>query len=224
MKDNTLITAVNDPAYRSAEYYYTDAISDHAAQFIREHKRDHGGQPFLLYVPFAAAHWPMHARESDIVKSRGRYDAGYAPIRAARWEKQKNRPRLRRLRDRAAGRRLGESRGQKKRGALHRSLRRLTVMDEGIGCIVAELKRTSQYENAVICYKQDNSACAELNGRNGPATPRTAQPSIPLMTNDEQQLNGTPRQTRDGWPVRSGYGTLPGPADTYLPTAASGPT
>ena len=38
-------------------------------------------QPFFLYVAYTAAHWPMHALESDIAKYRGKYDAGYEPIR-----------------------------------------------------------------------------------------------------------------------------------------------
>ena len=37
-----------------------------------------------MYVAYTAAHWPMHALPEDIAKYRGRYDAGYAPIRNAR--------------------------------------------------------------------------------------------------------------------------------------------
>ena len=218
VKDNTLITAANDPDYRPEEYYYTDAISHHAAKFIREHQRDHTGKPFLLYVPFTAAHWPMHARESDIAKYRGRYDAGYTPIRAARWEKQKKLGLV--AAESAIAPQIGDwdTVADKKFEArcMEVYAAMITVMDEGVGRIVAELKRTGQYENTVICYLQDNGACAELNGRNGPAMPRAAQPSLPPMAKEDQQLSSTPRQTRDGWPVRSGYGTLPGPADTYI--------
>src|SRR5690606_540807 len=34
-RDNTLISPFADPEYRPEEYYYTDAISDHAVAFIR---------------------------------------------------------------------------------------------------------------------------------------------------------------------------------------------
>jgi arylsulfatase len=84
VRDNRPITVANDSDYTPAEYYYTDAISDHATRFIREHARDQQAKPFLLYVAYTAAHWPMHARESDIAKYKGRYDAGYDAIRAAR--------------------------------------------------------------------------------------------------------------------------------------------
>ena len=36
------------------------------------------------------------------------------------------------------------------------------------------------------------------------------------MSKDELQHGITPKQTRDGYPVRLGYGVLPGPADTYI--------
>src|SRR5436190_9349076 len=55
VRDNQLITSANDPEYRPAEFYYTDAISDHATKFIREHARDHRDKPFLLYVAYTAA-------------------------------------------------------------------------------------------------------------------------------------------------------------------------
>ncbi len=219
VRDNTLITAANDPEYRPAEdYYYTDAISDHAAKFIREHQRDHRAKPFLLYVPYTAAHWPMHARERDIAKYRGRYDAGYAAIRAARWEKQKQ------LGVAAAAWGMAPASGEwgtvKNKEFEARCMEvyaaMLTVMDEGIGRIVAELKATGQYENTVICYLQDNGGCAETNGRVGEFTPRKTSPSLPPLAKDVQQFGSKPDQTRDGYPVRGGYGVMPGPADTYV--------
>jgi len=88
-RDNQSITAANDPEYQPSEFYYTDAISDHAVRFLREHARDHGAEPFFLYVAYTAAHWPMHAKESDISKYKGQYDAGYEPVRQARLAKLK---------------------------------------------------------------------------------------------------------------------------------------
>src|SRR5262245_842755 len=77
VRDNTLITVANDPEYRPKEFYYTDAIADHAVKFIRDHARQNPKHPFFLYTAFTAAHWPLHARESDIAKYKGRYDGGY---------------------------------------------------------------------------------------------------------------------------------------------------
>ena len=47
-RDNQFISPHADPEYRPAEYYYTDAISDHAVRFIREHAQQSADQPFLV--------------------------------------------------------------------------------------------------------------------------------------------------------------------------------
>ncbi|HLY11019.1 MAG TPA: sulfatase-like hydrolase/transferase, partial [Planctomycetota bacterium] len=60
-RDNTAISPAADPDYQPKQFYYTDAISDHAIRFVTEHRRDHSQQPFFLYVAYTAAHWPMHA-------------------------------------------------------------------------------------------------------------------------------------------------------------------
>src|SRR5205085_4950440 len=89
VRDNQLITAVSDPEYQPKEFYYTDAITDHAVRFIRDHAKDHATEPFLLYTAYTAAHWPLHAKDADIAKYKGRYEGGYEPIRAARRAKMK---------------------------------------------------------------------------------------------------------------------------------------
>ena len=60
-------------------FYYTDAISDNAVRFIRQHARNLAEEPLFLYVAYTAAHWPMHALAEDIAKYQGKYDGGYAP-------------------------------------------------------------------------------------------------------------------------------------------------
>ncbi len=47
VRDNTLITAFNDPEYRPAQFYYTDAISDHAQRFIADHAQKKAASHFL---------------------------------------------------------------------------------------------------------------------------------------------------------------------------------
>jgi arylsulfatase len=57
-RDNHYISPFADPEYPTDDYYYTDAISDHAVRFVRENEK---GKPFFLYVAYTAAHWPMRA-------------------------------------------------------------------------------------------------------------------------------------------------------------------
>jgi arylsulfatase len=215
-RDNTYISPFNDAEYPAADYYYTDAISDHAARFIREHDK---AKPFFLYVAYTAAHWPMHAKEKDIAKYKGRYAAGYEAIRKARYEKM-----LKEGVITAASTTnwpLPPDLGEKEFGEWEQ--RRMEVfaamvdnMDQGIGRIVQTLKDAGQYENTLICFLQDNGGCAEVVGSFGIGQPRAEMPSLPTLAKDYLQPDMVPKQTRDGFPVRQGKGVMAGPADTYL--------
>jgi arylsulfatase len=218
VRDNQLITVANDPEYQPKEYFYTDAIADHAVQFLRDHREQEKANPFFLYVAFTAAHWPLHARESDIAKYKGKYDAGYEAIRAARWEKQK---RLGLVDEQWGLSEPAESwESVKDKSFEARCMEvyaaQLDSMDQAIGRIMEELKSTEQFKNTLILYLQDNGGCAESIGRGTNFTARGDRPTLPPMSPDAQQYNSVPRQTRDGWPVRQGYGVMPGPADTYV--------
>jgi len=218
VRDNRLITVANDPDYRPSTFYYTDAIAEHAVRFIRDHARAQKDQPFLLYTAFTAAHWPLHAKESDIAKYKGRYDAGYEPIRAARRTKLRA---LGLLDDRWAPVPPAEAWDKVTDKAFESRCMevyaaQLDSLDQGIGRIVAELKAQGQFDNTLILYLQDNGACAEGNGRGNKPTARADQPSLPPMSPDEQQFGSQPKQTRDGYLVRQGIGVLPGGPDTYI--------
>ena len=219
-RDNSRISPYADPEYRPREFYYTDAIADHAVRFVADHARAHAAQPFFMYVAFTAPHWPMHAKPADIAKYQGKYDAGYDAIRSARLAKMKQLglvdPRWQpapqaggawsEVRDRAF-----EIRCMEVFAAM------IDCLDQGVGRLVAELKRTGQLENTLILFLQDNGGCAENMGRaaNQPPPPRAAHPTLAPLAADYLQPEMIPKQTRDGYPVRQGYGVLPGAADTY---------
>ncbi|MBI5773609.1 MAG: sulfatase-like hydrolase/transferase, partial [Verrucomicrobia bacterium] len=218
VRDNRFISPYADGEYQPKEFYYTDAITDHAARFATEHRRDHGGKPFFMYVAYTAAHWPMHAKESDIAKYKGKYDAGYDAIRAARlakmkklalldprwqvspqagiWEKQENK--------------AWEARCMEVYAAM------VDCMDQGIGRLVATLKQNGQFDNTLILFLQDNGGCAETLGRAGEFKPRAERPTLPALAKDFLQPDMIPKQTRDGFPMRQGAGVMPGGADTFI--------
>jgi len=89
VRDNTLISPFSDKEYQPREFYYTDAINDHAVRFVNEHKKLSPEKPFSIYMAHTAAHWPMHAKEADIAKYKGRYDGGYDVAREGRLAKMK---------------------------------------------------------------------------------------------------------------------------------------
>lgn len=216
-RGNQAITPENDEEYQPKEYYYTDAISDYASRYVKEHAKDHTDQPFFMYVSYTAAHWPMHALEKDIAKYKGRYDEGYDAIRQARYEKMKK---LGVIED------WDLTEAPQKWASVDAAtqawdLRCMEVyaamvdsMDQGIGRIVDSLKATGQYDNTLIFYLQDNGGCHEAYGRKAPKKP--LPDDIVPMGKDELQTAMVPARSRDGRPVRTGPGVMPGPTDTYI--------
>lgn len=216
VRDNMLITPPSDREYQPDEpYYYTDAISDNAASFIRRHDRS---RPFFMYVAYTAAHWPMHARPRDIAKYKGKYDAGYEPVRKARFEKMKElgviKPEAELSPPPAS---WGDIKDKKWEAAcMEVYAAMIDSIDQGISRIVEALKDKDIFGNTLIFFLQDNGGCAESGGRGDKPNPRASKPTLPPLAPDVQHYFGSvPQQTRDGWPVRRGH-VMPGPADTYI--------
>lgn len=219
-RGNTHISPYADPQYQPEEFYYTDAINDHAARFVAEHASDHGEQPFFMYVAHTAPHWPMHAQPSDIAKYRGKYDSGYDAIRGRRVEKMKRLGLLQASwetapQDGGAWRDVESREFEIRCMEVYAGM--IDRLDQGVGRLVAELRRTDQFDNTLILFLQDNGGCAENmgRGRKEPPAPRAEEPPLPPLPADYLQRNMIPKQTRDGYPIRQGYGVLPGAADTY---------
>jgi arylsulfatase len=218
-RDNTLITPENDPEYRPQNYYYTDAIADNAILFLRQHQRATPGKPFFMYVAFTAAHWPMHALPGDIEKYQGVYDKGYDAIRAARHKRALELGVI----DPSTRLSPADNPGWKNVTNKKWEIRCMEVyaaiidrMDQNIARILAQLAATNQLDNTIIMFMQDNGACAELLGRQSGNRDNTRQ-YRPLGPDDLQPRTRPPNmQTRDGRPVRTGPGVMPGPADTYI--------
>jgi len=217
-RDNQPITIKNDPDYKPSEpYHFTDAISDNAVMFVKEHD---ASKPFFMYVAYTAAHWPMHARERDIAKYRGKYDAGYEPIRQARLEKMKKlgvvEPHAKLSPTIGNWARIEDKRWESACMEVYAAM--VDQMDRGIGRLVQALEEKGQLDNTLICFFQDNGGCAEAGGRKekGPRVQRADKPTRDPIPDDASHYTASvPKQTRDGWPVLRGH-VMPGPADTYI--------
>ncbi|NLH17374.1 MAG: arylsulfatase [Phycisphaerae bacterium] len=211
--DPSALTLDNMQIPPGEDFYYTDAISDHAVQFISENP---SGRPFFLYVAYTAAHWPLHARPEDIAKYKGRFDAGWDTMRLEKLERMRKMGLIDpewELTPRDPNVPAWEDEPLKE---WH--LRRMEVyaamidcMDRGIGRIVECLRKSGQLDDTLILFMQDNGGCAEEIGSAAPQSPEPAAPMAP----DELQLQSQPKNTRRGDPVRRGKGVLPGGADTY---------
>ncbi len=217
-RDNAFVSPFADPEYQPELFYYTDAINDHATRFIAEHCQSTNEQPFFLYVAHTAAHWPMHAKDSDIKKYSGHYDVGYDAIRAARLEKMKALGLLDsrwKISLQAGDWSLVEDKAWEAR-CMEVYAAMVDCMDQGIGRLIDTLKKNGQFENTLILYLQDNGGCAEAMGRNKPFQARADKATLPELPATFLQPDMIPKQTRDGYPVRQGKGVMPGEADTYV--------
>jgi len=210
VRENEFISPYNDSEYTPEIYYYTDAISDHATRYIREHETKN---PFFMYVAYTAAHWPMHALEKDIAKYEGKYDEGYAAIRKVRVAKMKElgilpdewevSP-LHRKSWSEIENKEWEARGMEVYAAM------IDNMDQGIGRIVAELKHKGMLENTIIMFLQDNGGCHESYGR------RERDPIEATIGLNDFQTKMIPDVTRDNIPVMMGQDVMHGGPESYI--------
>ena len=213
--DNTQIAPWQD-------FFYTEAINGFACRYIREHRAEHPDKPFFLYVAHTAPHWPMHARPEDIARYHGRYAKGWDHLRAERYERLKKMklidedwklsprdPRSKAWKD--ADLKPWEQRCMEVYAAM------VDQLDQGVGDIIQSLKDTGQFENTLILFLADNGACAENYGRGDNQAKAIPDPTLRRpMSPGELQRRMEPLFTRDGRPIRTGRGVMPGPDDTYI--------
>jgi len=211
--DPSALTLDNTQIPPTSDFYYTDAISDHAVEFLSTHPAD---KPLFLYVAYTAAHWPMHARPEDIARYKGRYDAGWDSIRLQRLERMRKMGLIDpdwELTPRDPNVPAWQDEPMKdwhiRRMEVYAAM--IDCMDRGIGRIVDQLRKSGRLDNTLILFMQDNGGCAEEIGSGAPLTPDP----VPPMAPDALQPLSQPKNTRSGDPVRRGKGVLPGPADTY---------
>jgi arylsulfatase A-like enzyme len=203
----------------SNDFYYTNAIADNAVTFIREHKTNN---PFFMYVAFTAPHWPMHALPKDIARYKGRYDGGWDALRAERHKRMIEMgivDKKWKLAPRDAEVPPWEQAKDKewftRRMEVYAAM--VDCLDQNIGRIVEQLKKSGKFENTLIFFLADNGGCAEEYGSRGPIKPDPSKPVVlKPMDKNELQPDMQPKVTRDGRPVRTGRGVMPGPADTYI--------
>lgn len=186
-------------------WFYTDAISDEAVGFLEDHDRDHGDDPFFLYLAYTAPHWPLHAHEEDIAKYAGRFDAGWDELRTARLDRLVEEDLL------LPGTRLAERdprvpawddvpdhEWQTRRMEVYAA--QIDRMDQGVGRVLDTLERLGRLDDTVVVFLSDNGGCAEELDRD------FVTAFVPLQ-----------ETTREGEPVEPGNvpGLMPGPEATY---------
>jgi arylsulfatase len=197
---------IENEAKNNPDFFYTDAIAHEAVKFLKEKPVE---EPYFLYVPFTAPHWPLHAREETIESYAGVYEAGWDVIRAQRLERQKSlgiisnetelSPRDARV---LPWEEESDKPWQVRRMEVYAAM--VTEMDNAIGKILHQIEENNEWENTIIIFLSDNGACAE---------------ALPLdeISEFRRAKNLMSTRTRDGRKVILGNDpdVMPGGEDTY---------
>lgn len=197
MENNRVLPATE------GDYHFTDAVTEHAVRYIKGQKSD---QPYFLYVAYSAPHFPLHAREADIAKYRGKFKAGWDILRKERYKRLVDmkliNPSWPLPKPNPEELSWDEIKPEyldwfDERMAVYSAM--VEQMDRGVGAIIDAVKSRADRDNTVVMFLSDNGGCAEEIFPTG------------------NTANDYPRQTRSGAPMRVGNvpTVMPGPEDTY---------
>jgi len=168
-------------AYPEGQFYATNAITDHALDFLGGARKQK--KPYFLYLAYNAPHFPLHAPKDVIDQYAAMYEQGWDRIREQRF----NRQREMRLVDSTweftprsviPPNRVATPHGWANKqnpawdsvdAARRKDLARrmgvfaamVEIMDRNIGRVVDDLRRNGELDHTLILFLSDNGACAE---------------------------------------------------------------
>ncbi len=145
------------------DYYSTDDWTDKAIEYLKTLRASSPTKPFFLYIAHNAVHAPLQAKPDDLVKYRGRYDAGWKAVREARFRRQLARGLV------PAGTRLPASdprvpawdatdRADRPLFARHMEAyaAMLDCVDQNLGKLTTFLDTLGELENTIVVFSSDN--------------------------------------------------------------------
>lgn len=145
------------------DYYATDDWTQKAIQFMCEARNERPQQPLFLYLAYNAVHGPLQAKEPDLARYRGRYDAGWDVIRADRLARQKTLglvPPDTQLSPRDPSVPAWDSLPADQKALYVRHMETYAAMldcvDQNVGQLVALLQAMGELENTLIVFSADN--------------------------------------------------------------------
>jgi len=183
------------------EYYYTDAISDRAAEYVEQAARSN--KPFFLYVAYTAPHWPLHAPTGVARRYRAKYAMGWDALREERHRRMITLGIVDRRwpltpRDSRVKPWEQEPSKQWHQQRMEVYAAQIDVMDQGIGRIMEKVRQVGAERNTLVMFLADNGGCAEEIGSHWKGL-------------------HIPERTFAGRPVQLGNNPniMPGPEETY---------
>lgn len=168
MRDNSVIDIPEFPD----DYFFTDELTNEAITMIDELRMSDREKPFFLYYSHTSVHGPIQAKDVDIERHRGRYEAGWNALRRARFERQ------RALGIVPAHAELPEgdlahagqvpdwntlSDDERTLFARHMEVYAAAVdeIDQSVGRLTARLEELGELDNTIIVIASDNGGTAE---------------------------------------------------------------
>ncbi len=163
--------------YPEDQFYATDAVTDHALDFIHL-ARETPEQPWFLYLAYNAPHFPLHAPKEEIAKYANRYLGGWDKLREERLATMKQLkivPEETKLSPRSTWRNYGETQTgtnpawdslpEDRRLDLARRMAIFAAMvdrmDQQLGRVIDDLRGAGELDNTLIVFTSDNGACFE---------------------------------------------------------------
>ncbi|HSG71960.1 MAG TPA: arylsulfatase [Planctomycetaceae bacterium] len=224
------------PVEPDSGYYGTTAIADHAVRCLKDHQKQHPGQPFFHYLAFTAPHFPLHALPEDIARYKDRYRVGWDVIRSERWQRMREMnllsgslspvereigppydfpEALETLGPGEVNRPLSwndltpeQQQFQADKMAVHAAM--IDRMDREFGRVLDQLKSMHEWENTLILFLSDNGASAEImvrgDGHDPNAIPGSARTHLCLGPGWSTACN-TPFRRHKTWVHEGGTAT-----------------
>lgn len=180
--------------------YKTDFITDYALKWLKEVSQRE--QPFLLLLPYHAAHYPLQARPEDIEKYAATYKLGWDSLRQQRFERMKQMGILEeevnlsppegntnQFRGHPKGWEAERAKfptyytwdsmteEEQEKKALEMAVFAATIdrMDQNIGRVLEQLETSGKLENTLILFFTDNGSCPFDSNKNFDVPPGPAE-------------------------------------------------
>jgi len=159
--EDKVIMGYTDP---DKDFYTTDAFTTYAIERLGEYKNE--DKPFLLYLPYTAPHYPLHAWPEDIAKYRGKYKVGWDVIRRRRFQRMKAMgiigPNHKLTpRESTAWDQLPEEQKDAEDLKMAVYCAMIDRVDQNLGRVFMKVKELGEWDNTLIMFLTDNGACRE---------------------------------------------------------------
>lgn len=158
-----------EPPVDDLDYILDRDLADHAIAWLQTQHSLTPDKPFLMYYAPGTAHSPHQAPKEWIERFKGKFDQGWDKVREETFERQKRMgviPDTAELTPRPEEIPAWESLNDNEKKLYSYMMEiyaaQMAFWDCQIGRVIAQLKKTNQFENTIVVYIQgDNGASGE---------------------------------------------------------------